>query len=88
MDLAAASRWATLVLTGGVMAAITVVAVLGLNIGKWLHNAGSIMILTAYVILLGLPVWALTARLHHALRSAAAGSGPRRAGSASPSSDR
>ena len=53
------SRWATLVLTGGVMAGITLVAVLGLNIGKWLHNAGSVMILTAYAILLGLPVWAL-----------------------------
>ena len=55
----AASRWATLVLTGGVMAGITVVAVRGLDIGKWLHNAGSVMILLAYVILLGLPVWAL-----------------------------
>ena len=54
-----ASRWATLALTGGVIAGITVVAVLGLNIGKWLHNAGSVMILTAYVILLGLPVWAI-----------------------------
>ena len=55
----AASRWATLVLTGGVMAGITAVAVRGLDIGKWLHNAGSVMILLAYVILLGLPVWAL-----------------------------
>ena len=54
-----ASRWATLALTGGVMAGITIVAVLGLNVGKWLHNAGSVMILTAYVILLGLPVWAM-----------------------------
>ena len=53
------SRWATLALTGGVMAAITLVAVLGLNIGKWLHNAGSVMILAAYAILLGLPVWAM-----------------------------
>ncbi len=55
----AASRWATLLLTGSVMAAITAVAVRGLDIGKWLHNAGSIMILLAYAILLGLPVWAL-----------------------------
>ena len=54
-----ASRWATLVLTGGVMAGITAVAVRGLDIGKWLHNAGSVMILLAYAILLGLPVWAL-----------------------------
>jgi amino acid transporter len=55
----AASRWATLLLTGGVMVAITAVAIRGLDIGKWLHNAGSIMILLAYAILLGLPVWAL-----------------------------
>jgi amino acid transporter len=55
----AASRWATLLLTGGVMAAITAVAVRGLDIGKWLHNAGSVMILLAYAILLCLPVWAL-----------------------------
>ena len=54
-----ASPPATLALTGVVMAAITVVAVLGLNIGKWLHNAGSVMILTAYAILLALPVWAV-----------------------------
>ena len=71
-----ASKWPRWLLTGGVMAAITLVAVLGLNIGKWLHNAGSVMILLAYVILLGLPVWALCARLHHALRSRCPGSGP------------
>ena len=41
------------------MAGITAIAVHGLDIGKWLHNAGSVMILLAYVILLGLPVWAL-----------------------------
>jgi amino acid transporter len=54
-----ASRLATLLLTGGVMVGITLVAIRGLNIGKWLHNVGSIGIMTAYVILLVLPVWAL-----------------------------
>ncbi len=53
------SKWATLVLTGGVMLAIALVAVHGLDIGKWLHNVGSILILVAYAILLGLPIWAL-----------------------------
>jgi amino acid transporter len=53
------SRPATLLLTGGVMAGITFVAVRGLNIGKWLHNIGSILLLTAYAILLLLPLWAL-----------------------------
>ncbi|HTS25454.1 MAG TPA: APC family permease [Bryobacteraceae bacterium] len=53
------SKAATLAITGGVMAAITWVAVRGLDIGKWLHNIGSLMILLAYVILLALPVWGL-----------------------------
>jgi glutamate:GABA antiporter len=60
------SKAATLALTGAVMAAITVVAILGLNIGKWLHNSGSVLIMLAYVILLGLPIWALwRGSLHH-----------------------
>src|SRR5215469_7210125 len=54
-----ASKLATVALTGGVMVGITVVAIRGLDIGKWLHNVGSIGIMTAYVILLGLPLWAL-----------------------------
>ncbi|HZS26914.1 MAG TPA: APC family permease [Candidatus Angelobacter sp.] len=58
------SKIATLVLTGGVMAGITLVAIRGLDIGKWLHNIGSIGIMAAYVILLALPVWAL---LHHSI---------------------
>jgi glutamate:GABA antiporter len=53
------SAWATLALTGSAILAITLVALRGLDIGKWLHNAGSVMILIAYVILLGLPWWAL-----------------------------
>ena len=53
------SKAATLALTGVVMAGITFVAIRGLNIGKWLHNTGSVLVMTAYVILLGLPIWAL-----------------------------
>lgn len=53
------SKLATFALTGGVMVAIALVAIRGLNIGKWLHNSGSIMILVAYAILLALPIWAL-----------------------------
>jgi len=54
------SKLATLALTGSVMAGITWVAVRGLDIGKWLHNTGSVMILTAYAILLALPGWAMS----------------------------
>jgi amino acid transporter len=54
-----ASKLATLALIGIAIAAITLVAIHGLDIAKWLHNTGSVMILLAYVILLGLPIWAL-----------------------------
>src|ERR1017187_10353471 len=61
-----ASIPATLLITGGVVAGITLVAIHGLDIGKWLHNAGSVMILTAYAILLPLPLWALwRGSIHH-----------------------
>ena len=60
-----ASKLATVLMTGSIMAAITLVAIRGLDIGKWLHNIGSIGIMTAYLILLALPVWAL---LHHSIR--------------------
>ena len=61
----ASSKLATLALTGGVMVAITLVAVHGLDIGKWLHNAGSVLILIAYAILLPLPLWALARGIIH-----------------------
>jgi len=41
------------------MLAIVAVAVRGLDVGKWMHNIGSAMILLAYAILLGLPMWGL-----------------------------
>jgi amino acid transporter len=47
----------TLLLTGSVMIAITLIALRGLDLGKWLHNAGSVLILLAYAILLTLPIW-------------------------------
>lgn len=55
----ASSGWAVMAITGLIMAGITLVAVRGLEIGKWLHNIGSSMILLAYIILIGLPIWAL-----------------------------
>ncbi|HLY17040.1 MAG TPA: APC family permease [Bryobacteraceae bacterium] len=53
-----ASKLGTLLLTGTIMAAIAMAAVRGLNVSKWLHNAGSVLILLAYAILLTLPLWA------------------------------
>lgn len=60
------SKSATLAITGGVVAAITLVAIHGLDIGKWLHNIGSAMVMLAYAILLAVPFWALvTGRIAH-----------------------
>jgi amino acid transporter len=60
------SKLATLVILSGVMAAIALVAIHGLDIGKWLHNVGSVMILLAYAILLALPFWGLwSGRIAH-----------------------
>jgi amino acid transporter len=53
------SKVATLAIIGSLVAAIAAVAIHGLDIGKWLHNAGSVLILLAYAILLPLPLWAL-----------------------------
>ncbi|HWC95749.1 MAG TPA: APC family permease [Candidatus Sulfopaludibacter sp.] len=54
-----ASKLATLAITSTVLAGITLVAIRGLDVGKWLHNAGSVLIMLAYTILLMLPIWAL-----------------------------
>ena len=53
-----ASKLGTLLLTGTVMAAIALAAVRGLDVSKWLHNVGSVLIMLAYAILLTLPLWA------------------------------
>jgi amino acid transporter len=42
--------------------AIAAAAVRGLEVSKWIHNIGGVSILLVYVVLVGLPVWAL---LHH-----------------------
>jgi amino acid transporter len=53
------SRAATLAITGGIVAAIALVAVYGLDFSKWLHNAGSVLVMIGYAVLLTLPFWAL-----------------------------
>jgi len=37
------------------MAALITICILGLGVGKWLHNAGSVMLLLAFAVLIGLP---------------------------------
>ena len=60
------SKFATLLIIGSLVTSIALVAIHGLDLGKWLHNAGSVLILLAYAILLPLPLWALWhGVLHH-----------------------
>lgn len=54
-----ASHAATSFLTGAVLIFIAWVAVQGLSIGKWLHNAGGFLVMLAYAVLVALPLWAL-----------------------------
>ena len=53
------NRAATLPITAAVLAVIVLVAWHGLDIGKWLHNIGSGILLLVYAIVIALPVWAL-----------------------------
>jgi amino acid transporter len=52
-----ASKIVTAALIALVVCAISIVAIRGLAVGKWLHNAGALMIMLAYAILLCLPLW-------------------------------
>ncbi len=53
-----ASRRASGILILLLLGLITIVAVRGLAVGKWLHNSGSLMICLAYAILIALPALA------------------------------
>ena len=64
-DWLPASKPATLLISAGLMAAIAWSAICGLDFSKWLHNAGAVMILLAYAILLTLPLWAPAHRTVH-----------------------
>jgi glutamate:GABA antiporter len=50
---------ASLAIISVVIAVITVSALRGLEVGKWIHNLGAIAILLAYAGLIVLPLWAL-----------------------------
>lgn len=42
--------------TGFLIGALIVVSILGLGVGKWVHNAGAVLLLAAFALLLLLPV--------------------------------
>ena len=52
------SRLASLAIVATLIALITVAALRGLELGKWIHNIGGIAILIAFAALILLPLWA------------------------------
>lgn len=58
-DWLPASPAATTAVSGSVLVVITLLAIRGLGAGKWLHNIGSIFMMSAYAILLTLPIFFL-----------------------------
>jgi glutamate:GABA antiporter len=50
---------ASLGIVAGIVAAITLAAVRGLEWGKWIHNIGGLAMITVFVGLILLPAWAL-----------------------------
>ncbi|HTE46086.1 MAG TPA: APC family permease [Gemmatimonadaceae bacterium] len=51
----ASNKTFILLLNAFLLTALMVVAVVGLGISKWVHNAGSVMLMIAFVALIGLP---------------------------------
>ncbi len=57
------NRLVSLAIVTGLIALITLAALRGLELGKWIHNIGGIAMLMAFAALIALPLWALA---HHA----------------------
>jgi len=52
-------RLASTLIVGGIVAAITLAALYGLELGKWVHNAGGIAMMAVFAALILLPLWAI-----------------------------
>lgn len=57
------NRPASLAIVTLLIVGLTLAALRGLDLGKWIHNTGGVAILTVFVMLILLPLWALA---HHA----------------------
>jgi amino acid transporter len=53
------SRLASVAIVTSMIAAVTLAALRGLDLSKWIHNIGGVAMLTVFVALILLPVWAL-----------------------------
>src|SRR5947208_10667082 len=51
----ATSKLFIILVSCSLMAVLITLGVLGLGVSKWLHNAGSVMLLVAFTVLIGLP---------------------------------
>jgi len=68
------SHAASLVIVGAIIAAITVTAIYGLEIGKWIHNLGGAAMIVLFAVLILLPAWALVdGHLRHQVDTQAMG---------------
>jgi glutamate:GABA antiporter len=54
------NHFASIGIVATLIAAITVAALRGLELSKWIHNIGGAAMLTVFVVLIVLPLWALT----------------------------
>jgi len=53
------NHWASLAIVTCLVAALTLAAARGLELGKWIHNVGGMAMMTAFVALILLPAWAI-----------------------------
>jgi glutamate:GABA antiporter len=53
------NHFASIGIVGTMIAAITIAALRGLELSKWIHNIGGAAMLTVFVVLIVLPMWAL-----------------------------
>lgn len=54
------SRIASVAIVSTMIAAVTIAALRGLELSKWIHNIGGGSMLTVFVVLIFLPLWALS----------------------------
>jgi glutamate:GABA antiporter len=59
------SHTASLAIIGVVIAAITLAAIYGLEVGKWIHNIGGVAMILLFAGLILLPAWAVERHLRH-----------------------
>jgi amino acid transporter len=53
------NRLVSLAIVTGTVAGVTVAAIIGLDVGKWVQNVGSVAILVVFAALIFLPLWGL-----------------------------